>query len=136
MVVDQAQLSVSRFFLNVVELTNKFVAEAERKLIAAESRMDRLEANIAVLKHKCMEIPDEDVPVSKSEPAVEPPKMQKESQEASVDVSEIEEQQEEGLRAKDHPLYKKFFKLLQIGANMNEIKQRMQFEGLDPDILE
>jgi hypothetical protein len=35
-----------------------------------------------------------------------------------------------------HPLYAKFFRLLQLGAPMVQLRQNMIAEGLNPDYLE
>lgn len=43
--------------------------------------------------------------------------------------------QTQGIKASDHPMYVKFFKLLKVGVKEEAIKLKMQTEGLDSSIL-
>lgn len=50
-----------------------------------------------------------------------------------VDIPEIKEN---CVRACDDIRYKRFFKMLQFGVPAPAVKQKMQVDGLDPNILE
>lgn len=41
-----------------------------------------------------------------------------------------------GVIASEHDLYKKFFKMLQVGVPAQAVKMKMQTEGVDQNILE
>jgi len=42
----------------------------------------------------------------------------------------------EMVKAKDHPKYSKFFKMLKVGISLEAIQQKISLEGLDPLVLD
>lgn len=44
--------------------------------------------------------------------------------------------EEPKMKMKDDPRYARYFKMIQIGVPMAQVKQKMMIEGFDPDMLE
>lgn len=53
-----------------------------------------------------------------------------------VNKETTSEVKESGVKASDDVRYKRFFKMLQFGVPAPAVKQKMQVDGLDPNILE
>lgn len=51
------------------------------------------------------------------------------------EISEVETPIANGVSANEHSLYKKFFKMLQVGVPLRAVQLKMQSEGLDTAIL-
>lgn len=83
-------------------------------------------------------IPDEDVKGSEI-PAIEKLENELESSRKEIPFEKEEQEKEQdhqGVKACEHELYKKYFKMMQVGVPIQAVKIKMQAEGLDPNILE
>lgn len=56
--------------------------------------------------------------------------------ESSTEIDNPQQTTVEGVRAKDDYRYKKYFKLIQLGVPPQAIKNKLQSEGMDPDIID
>lgn len=54
----------------------------------------------------------------------------------TVEIPTEEPPSQNGVKAKDDYRYKKYFKMVQFGVPSAAVKQKLQAEGMDPDILD
>lgn len=131
------------FLITSTSLLNSFCSEFERQIITLETKMDSIDRHLLLLEHKLANVPysiklvrcgeetrdENDKPVNFGE---------------LVDVNEDEQLEkvdplkntiENELEAKDHPIFGKYFRMLKMGVPEAAVKQKMQSEGVDPEIL-
>jgi hypothetical protein len=52
------------------------------------------------------------------------------------DLVPIEETTNDFIAAREHPIYKKYFRMLKVGMQVPEVKVRLREDGIDPEIIE
>lgn len=124
-----------RYLINMAQVLDIFAEETDRKLITVEQRLYSAKMGLSLLKERLRsvelsELAEVEEQVEEQKPALPEATEPDFTHEDAPVVEELP-----GIAAKDHPRYKKFFKLVAIGANLMEIKQRMAIEGHDPSIL-
>ncbi|XP_061386976.1 WASH complex subunit 3 [Musca vetustissima] len=148
---------VNHFLISSCSFLNEFSLQCETKFIELERKLQKVEAALTILEAKLASIPDVEnketaTPNSEKTAAVE----QNNNNNNNNDVSNKTEpgnnkapaEQEEdvaeqpaatptpqGIPASEHSLYKKFFKMLQVGVPLPAVQLKMQSEGLDANIL-
>uniref|UniRef100_A0A1L8DCF2 Putative wash complex subunit ccdc53 protein isoform x1 n=1 Tax=Nyssomyia neivai TaxID=330878 RepID=A0A1L8DCF2_9DIPT len=135
---------VNTFVISTVTFLNKFVIKCESKFIEFETKLQRVEASLAILENKLSSIPG----LPAEEVSVNAPPTPKERQDRQdvevpeqVEVEVVDEPAEveqtiEGVRACEDIRYRKFFKMVQFGVPPPAVKQKMNAEGLNPEILD
>ncbi|XP_055684515.1 WASH complex subunit 3 [Lutzomyia longipalpis] len=137
---------VNTFVVSTVTFLNKFVIKCESKFIEFETKLQKVEASLAILENKLASIPGIPGAVPDTEKVAEPPRqvVNEEHPEEVKEIEEVEPQQETvdapeecvGVRACEDTRYRKYFKMVQFGVPPPAVKQKMNAEGLNPDILD
>jgi hypothetical protein len=52
------------------------------------------------------------------------------------DLVPIEETTNDFIAAREHPIYKKYFRMLKVGMQVPEVKARLREDGIDPEIID
>jgi hypothetical protein len=52
------------------------------------------------------------------------------------DLVPIEETTNDFIAAREHPIYKKYFRMLKVGMQVLEVKARLREDGIDPEIID
>ncbi|XP_034256301.1 WASH complex subunit 3 [Thrips palmi] len=138
---------INYFVTSTVSFLNNFSRSCEVRLQKCESRIQKLEASLGILEAKLSSIPSltgvtAEV-VSSQDPSLEqnstpniPPEVPVISNEVEVVVPPGPPEVPSGMiAAKDHPTYKRFLRMVQVGVPEPAVRNKMQAEGLDPDIL-
>uniref|UniRef100_A0A1B0BWB7 WASH complex subunit 3 n=1 Tax=Glossina palpalis gambiensis TaxID=67801 RepID=A0A1B0BWB7_9MUSC len=126
---------VNNFLISSCSFLNEFVVKCETKFIELERKLQKVEAALIILEAKLASIPDEEVKGSEI-PATEKLENELESSSKEMPFEKEEEEKEQGVKACDHELFKKYFKMVQVGVPTQAVKIKMQAEGLDPNILD
>lgn len=139
---------INHFIIHTVTFLNKFALSCEEKLFEFENKLQRVEASLAILESRLSSIPDlqQSTQVQK-ENSDDNTKENNEIKSENVEVSKIDEpdnvggskpisnEPETGQVERD-PRYEKYFKLIHLGAEKEEVKLRIKQEGLDPSVLD
>ncbi|XP_026465713.1 WASH complex subunit 3 [Ctenocephalides felis] len=136
---------VNHFLIKTVTFINNFANVCESHFIEFERKIQKLEASLIILESKLSSIPGLD------DNSIKPDILDIETQNKehldlpdiatnniSVDDNKVDipEIKENCVRACDDIRYKRFFKMLQFGVPAPAVKQKMQVDGLDPNILD
>lgn len=126
-----------------------FANQCEDKLINFEAKLRQVDTQLKLIEAKLESVPapvasqgsgpqivtqateetskiEVQVEVKAENPPTEDPKEEKEPEKPTID----------GVKAKDDYRYKKYFKMTHFGVPASAVKQKMQAEGMDPDILD
>ncbi|KAI4494744.1 hypothetical protein M0804_000945 [Polistes exclamans] len=135
---------INHFIIHTVTFLNKFALSCEEKLFEFENKLQKVEASLAILESRLSSIPDLQ-PNTKVE--TDKIKENNEIKSENVKVTKIDEPDniEENKSIGDEsppqkverdPRYDRYFKLIHLGAQKEEVKLRAQREGLDPSVLD
>ncbi|KAH0566910.1 WASH complex subunit 3 [Cotesia glomerata] len=152
---------INHFIVTTVSFLNKFALTCEEKLYDFENKLQKLEAAVVILESRLASVPGLDIkspnkdcdkkeyetadknpveaapatpeakdPVGQDEadtkPDVESTKGQVQNHEVSDNLEQIS----------SHPVYQKYFKMVNFGVPKPAVKIKMKQEGLDPDLLD
>ncbi|XP_075151127.1 coiled-coil domain containing 53 [Haematobia irritans] len=129
---------VNHFLINSCNFLNEFSLQCETKFIEIERKLQKVEAALTILEAKLASIPD--VENKDSEKTVQEDKSSVSNNNETPKTETISETPEKeptikGIAAAEHEVYKKFFKMLQVGVPLQAVRLKMQAEGLDSNIL-
>eukprot|EP01086_Lenisia_limosa_P013471 TRINITY_DN42639_c0_g1_i1.p1 TRINITY_DN42639_c0_g1~~TRINITY_DN42639_c0_g1_i1.p1 ORF type:complete len:181 (+),score=49.16 TRINITY_DN42639_c0_g1_i1:51-593(+) len=135
---------INNFVFETAEFLNKFASLCDRKLEKVSSRMQQLEISMAILEAKLESIPDSQLAAPPSQPATTqvgeapPPLPSDQPDQGDLDDDDAPAAPAEPSHTpiKDHPTYAKYFKMLRLGVHEQQIKMKMEGDGLDPSILD
>ncbi|XP_015116494.1 WASH complex subunit 3 [Diachasma alloeum] len=147
---------INHFVVNTVSFLNKFALNCEERLFEFENKLQRVEASLVILESRLASIPGLDsTPLERT--ACDPKnvetdnklQIEPEKQDVPVDIDELDKtieeikvQPEPEVQSPElqpiskHPLYEKYFKMVNIGVPKPAVKQKMTQEGLDPSLLD
>nr|CAD2199647.1 unnamed protein product [Meloidogyne enterolobii] len=141
------------FLVTSTNLLDSFCSKFEDNVIALEARIDSVERYLLLLEHKLAHVSlDATQDVCYVETKDENEKSTNfdelldlnENQQLSESLKTKEDHQpdeplknnrENETKAKDHPVFGKYFRMLKMGVPEAAVKQKMQSEGVDPEIL-
>lgn len=134
---------VNSFVVHVTKLVNRVCALSEKKLMDADRGIRKLHIALAILEKKLANI---DAPEEASAPSLvaerggvdqSPGERDRadDVREAATTADEGDAVMENAAKARDHPLYQKYFKMLAVGVLEIAVKYKMETEGLDPAII-
>ncbi|SPP79817.1 WASH complex subunit 3 [Drosophila guanche] len=136
---------VNHFLISTCTYLNEFALGCETKFVEMERQLQKTEASLIILEAKLASIPtDNETDVDTGSPAnplpvtteidagptpvaEEPPEHEPETE---------QEPQPVGVRACEDVRYRKFFKMLHVGVPTPAVKQKMNSEGLDSQLLD
>ncbi|GAB0093509.1 WASH complex subunit 3 [Sergentomyia squamirostris] len=144
---------VNHFIVGTVTFLNKFVIKCESKFIDFESKLQKVEASLAIIESKLASIPgvqDIHAPEPEAKRQNEPKKVLEEKPSEEVEIPAVidapepsetaapapEQPQESGVKACEDVRYRKYFKMVHFGVPPPAVKQKMSAEGLEADILD
>jgi len=148
---------VNDFIIKTTQFLNRFASLSEQKLSEVTRNIQRLEITLTILEAKLASIPDApgtvpDAPStitiapgapldsSNGEIKLPPPSSSSSNMNDDMDdtVSVVDGgvQESGGLKYKEDPRYTKYFRLLKAGVAEGAVKQKMEMEGHNPDILD
>ncbi|XP_074758070.1 WASH complex subunit 3 isoform X3 [Athene noctua] len=138
---------LNQFVVHTVQFLNRFSTVCEEKLSALSLRIQQIETTLNILDAKLSSIPGlEDVKFEVSSANMNSVTNGPVTQ-ATADQQTQNNMCEEGLQkmevvtenirtvAKD-PRYARYLKMVQVGVPVMAIRNKMIFEGLNPDLLE
>ncbi|XP_063975100.1 WASH complex subunit 3 [Diachasmimorpha longicaudata] len=147
---------INHFVVNTVSFLNKFALSCEERLFEFENKLQRIEAALIILESRLASIPGLDS--GSVEPTACDPKnvesdnkpliVEPEKQEVPVNIDELDKIEEtkpqpelevpsaELQPINKHPLYEKYFKMVNVGVPKAAVKIKMTQEGLDPSLLD
>lgn len=142
---------INYFVTSTVSFLNNFSRSCEIRLQKCESRIQKLEASLGILEAKLSSIPvlqgvtpeamNNQNATSEPNPTIdippEVPAISNEVQQANVPPapSAVPELPSGMISAKEHPTYKRFIRMVEVGVPEPAVRNKMKIEGLDPDIL-
>ncbi|XP_011307651.1 WASH complex subunit CCDC53 [Fopius arisanus] len=152
---------INHFVVNTVSFLNKFALNCEERLFEFENKLQRVEAALVILESRLASIPGLDSNLLEKpdelktcdpkniETDSKPQTVEPENREVPVDIDEPDKIIEEAkIQAEPevpspelqsinkHPLYEKYFKLVNLGVPKPAVKLKMTQEGLDPSLLD
>ncbi|KDR17048.1 Coiled-coil domain-containing protein 53 [Zootermopsis nevadensis] len=140
---------INHFITNTVSFLNKFSHSCELRLEKFDTQIQKLEASLSILEAKLSSISElENVTVEQEVDKNPERKMQYDKDETRLqDMKEVNtlqteianlqtEPKEEITMAANDSQYARFFRMIQVGVPVQAVRLKMQYEGLDPSILE
>ncbi|KAG5883407.1 hypothetical protein JTB14_031296 [Gonioctena quinquepunctata] len=142
---------VNHFIMNTVSHLNKFAQSCESRFMEFEYKIQKIEASLLILESQLSSISGLDnskdkvdensnSSPSKNPPELDLPEVTEKKEETPLDnstiVSEPLASEQAGVKAKDDPRFRKFFKMVQYRVPIPAVKLKMQNEGVDPSILD
>ncbi|XP_068151507.1 WASH complex subunit 3 [Drosophila tropicalis] len=139
---------VNHFLISTCNFLNEFSMGCETKFVQMERHLQKIEASLVILETKLASIPSDNDNNNETTSTTTPKKEEGElnsSVEEATDETENDEEDSSalneaappvGVRACEDTRYRKFFKMLQVGVPAPAVKQKMQTEGLEPQILD
>ncbi|XP_041449721.1 WASH complex subunit 3 [Drosophila obscura] len=132
---------VNHFLISTCTFLNEFALGCETKFVEMERQLQKTEASLVILEAKLASIPtDNDTDSVTSSPANPLPATPEIDEAPTPTVEEPPETEQEpelvGVRACEDVRYMKFFKMLHVGVPAPAVKQKMNTEGLDSQLLE
>lgn len=120
---------INHFVSNTVSFLNTFTQSCESQLMEFEYKIQKIEASLLILESQLSSIPGlNDSQVST---------IHNESSTLELPVEKLSaDNKSQNLTAIDNPHFAKFFKMLQFGVPIQAVKNKMEIEGLDPNILD
>lgn len=134
---------VNHFLISTCTFLNEFALNCETKFVQLERQLQRTEAALIILESKLASIPtDNEVHTAETVPPATP-QIAVETETSPTETVAVEAQIVEpppppppGVRVSEDVRYRKYFKMLQVGVPAPAVKQKMQAEGLQPQLLE
>ncbi|KAH9161691.1 hypothetical protein LEN26_001300 [Aphanomyces euteiches] len=161
--LQKSLLLVTNFCANSVRFLNHFSSLCEERLLTISNNLTRLEISLAILEAKLNSIPDLPTTISAADIAADvnlpptdaapppppPPPGPAPGEEQSTAPPPPPPPPADGsspeapppppaaniLKLKDDPMYEKYFKMQKLGMPVGAIRQKMQLDGVDPDVL-
>ncbi|KAG9406954.1 hypothetical protein AC1031_003279 [Aphanomyces cochlioides] len=161
--LQKSLLLVTNFCANSVRFLNHFSSLCEERLLTISNNLTRLEISLAILEAKLNSIPDLPTTISAADIAADvnlpptdaapppppPPPGPAPGEEQSTVPPPPPPPPADGsspeapppppaaniLKLKDDPMYEKYFKMQKLGMPVGAIRQKMQLDGVDPDVL-
>lgn len=157
---------VNNFIINTTQFLNRFAYLCEKKLTDVDRNIQRLEITMNILEQKLASIPGlegiQGAPAQQQQQAQTqvaaptaaaaapttqapaniptPPPPPGAAVPAPVPVAAapavVASSASDGVTNQNDPRFARFFKMLKIGVPAAQIRQKMMFEGVDPDILD
>uniref|UniRef100_A0A915CMQ8 Uncharacterized protein n=1 Tax=Ditylenchus dipsaci TaxID=166011 RepID=A0A915CMQ8_9BILA len=148
--------AVNEYLLRMSDMLNAFATSMENGVLNLDRRLDRVEIQMILLEKKLENVSDSQPALQPIQPSVQIDQLKVTEpvatigredgpeaislQESRVDDVEqpnlVEDVLASGLvKARDHENYVKYFKMLKMGVPEPAVRQKMQAEGLDPNIL-
>jgi len=142
---------VNDFIIKTTQFLNRFASLSEQKLSEVTRNIQRLEITLTILEAKLASIPDvpgtvppsttvaSGAPLDSSNGEIKlPPSSSNMDDDMDDTVSVVDGgvQESGGLKYKEDPRYAKYFRLLKAGVAAGAVKQKMEMEGFNPDILD
>ncbi|CAG9823104.1 unnamed protein product [Phaedon cochleariae] len=140
---------INHFIMDTVSHLNSFAQSCESRFMEFEYKMQKIEASLLILESQLSSIPGLDNIKIEDDPiAIDIP-----DETIKLDLPEVETRddspvgdhrestqpvivEQHGVKAKEDPRFKKFFKMLQFGVPAPAVRLKMQNEGADPEILD
>ncbi|KAK0178882.1 hypothetical protein PV327_007725 [Microctonus hyperodae] len=141
---------INHFIVTTVAFLNKFSLKCEEKLYEFENKLQKLEAAVVILESRLASVPGLE---NKSTVVVDcnaqsSNTVEKENDSASVvNAEDVTTQDFDQAKSAEvtvenvetiskHPLYEKYFKMVNFGVPKPAVKLKMVQEGLDPSLLD
>lgn len=130
---------VNHFLISTCTFLNEFALNCETKFVQLERQLQRTEAALIILESKLASIPsDNEVDTAQTLTSLtvvaEETETKTPTEKPAVEPQIVEPPS--GIQVSEDVRYKKFFKMLQVGVPAPAVKQKMQSEGLQPQLLE
>lgn len=135
---------INHFITNTVSFLNTFSQSCESRLMEFDYKIQRVEASLLILESQLASISglnsvNDSVNNREVETNVEKDNFNTIELPEIIDEKAIVAEtnvENKGIKASDDPTYKRFFKMSQVGVPIAAIKQKMEIEGLDSNILD
>jgi len=154
---------VNNFIINTTQFLNRFAYLCEKKLTDVDRNIQRLEITMNILEQKLASIPglegiqggappaQQDAQAAAAPAATTPAAPAAQAPGANIPTPPpppnavpapavaapvAAAPASSGVTNQNDPRFSRFFKMLKIGVPAAQIRQKMMFEGVDPDILE
>ncbi|CAD6234438.1 GSCOCG00001925001-RA-CDS [Cotesia congregata] len=156
---------INHFIVTTVSFLNKFALTCEEKLYDFENKLQKLEAAVVILESRLASVPGLDIkspnkdcdkkenetadkiPVEAAPttpeakyPDKDPVGQDEADTKQDVESTKVEVQNQEVSDNLEpismHPIYRKYFKMVNFGVPKPAVKIKMKQEGLDPDLLD
>ncbi|KAK0171017.1 hypothetical protein PV328_008785 [Microctonus aethiopoides] len=143
---------INHFIVTTVAFLNKFSLKCEEKLYEFENKLQKLEAAVVILESRLASVPGLE---NKSTVAVDCDDAQSSNtvekendSESIVNAEDVTTQNLDETKSSEvttvenvepiskHPLYEKYFKMVNFGVPKPAVKIKMAQEGLDPSLLD
>ncbi|KAF5284577.1 hypothetical protein FQR65_LT02403 [Abscondita terminalis] len=122
---------INHFISNTVSFLNSFAQSCESRLMEFDYKIQKVEASLLILESQLSSIPSlNDSQLSSVQ-----------VENSTLELPEVKEEVVEDIsvqscKAADDPRFSKFFKMLQVGVPRQAVKNKMELEGLDPNIID
>ncbi|XP_056629797.1 WASH complex subunit 3 [Diorhabda sublineata] len=138
---------INHFIMNTVSHLNNFAQSCESRFMEFDYKIQKIEASLSILESQLSsiegldsaDIPKENVDDSVNDTTKNelnlPVIKDKTEEEEKINQVELPLEITSGIKAKDDPRFRKFFKMIQFGVPEPAVKLKMQNEGIDPTIL-
>eukprot|EP01102_Stenamoeba_stenopodia_P016916 TRINITY_DN5981_c0_g1_i1.p1 TRINITY_DN5981_c0_g1~~TRINITY_DN5981_c0_g1_i1.p1 ORF type:complete len:229 (+),score=83.27 TRINITY_DN5981_c0_g1_i1:368-1054(+) len=152
---------VNNFIINTTQFLNRFAYLCEKKLTDVDRNIQRLEITMNILEQKLASIQGlegiQGAPATQQPPQAQPQTTAAPTTTATTTTAPpppsniptpppppgvatpapvVAAPSGGGVTNQNDPRYARFFKMLKIGVPAAQIRQKMMFEGVDPDILD
>ncbi|XP_063702669.1 WASH complex subunit 3 [Culicoides brevitarsis] len=144
---------VNSFIIKTATFLEDFATQCEDKLMNFEVKLRQVDTQLKLIEAKLESVPlvagqqnSQPIPTPAIvQTKVEEPQNESKSDEITENLSPEEKTEEkiaetetksDGVKAKDDYRYKKYFKMMHFGVPAAAVKQKVQAEGMDPDILD
>ncbi|XP_050303539.1 WASH complex subunit 3 isoform X2 [Anthonomus grandis grandis] len=131
---------VNHFIMTTVTYLNKFCQSCESRFMEFEYKMQKVEASLLILEAQLASIPDAELQSINDKSNIVKDSVKSEVKpdpEPLLEENKAQEVQEPvGVKACEHPIYARFFKMVRVGIREPAVKLQMQVEGHDPAILD
>ncbi|KAG5666713.1 hypothetical protein PVAND_014728 [Polypedilum vanderplanki] len=145
----RTQTFFNEFLITTTQFLNQFMNDCENKFFEFERKLNRIESNLVIIEAKLASVPDE-LPISEPQKTPEqllsvtqePQKPQEEQTKQVQEETSIQSQPEPKIentnmiKISESFLYKKYFKMVKFGVHTQAVKNKMNSEGLDANLLD
>uniref|UniRef100_A0A182UAN9 WASH complex subunit 3 n=1 Tax=Anopheles melas TaxID=34690 RepID=A0A182UAN9_9DIPT len=136
---------INHFIVSTVTFLNKFASDCESKFVTYEQKIQNLEASLLIVEAKLASIDvlkqlNDGPPASAEKPSDSQPTALGSSEGEPGPAGEVQSQPEISTpnppAVERDPKYDLYFKMLQLGVPLGAVKNKISFEGLDPDYID
>jgi len=140
---------VNDFIIKTTQFINRFASLSEQKLSEVTRNIQRLEITLTILEAKLASIPATtaqpgNAPLPPTDPTAQngeiklPPTAPNtnDDMDDTMSVADTNQETTTVMKYKDDPRYVKYFRLFKNGVAEGAVKQKMEMEGVNPDILD